>query len=389
MLIDFFLHLKEHRLPVSTTEYLTLLEALEAGFGRYSIDAFYALARACLVKNETNYDKFDVAFGKYVESLSGNPAEYNAEISVDDIARAAALLNAGDPELADTSIDSEPYSFEDGEDSAIEKRPEEIKPMGHGGNSPVGQGGSYRQGARLEGETPNSHRALKAWDNRQFKGFDDSSELGARNIKMALRRLRKFAREGAQEEFDLEETIACTAKNGGWLDIRMRPERRNKVKVLILFDYGGSMDSHVKQVQELFDAVRTEFKQLEYYYFHNCIYETVWRYDGPSLLLHYPLRYLINKFGKDYKLIIVGDASMAPIEIFKAGEELREASDETGDAWMRRLLEHFRHAVWLNPEPEQYWLFTQSIQILRDIMEDRMYPLTLEGIDRAMRRLSL
>ena len=386
MLTDFFFHLRERRLPVSTTEYLALLEALNAGLANYSLEDFHTLARTCLIKTESNYDKFDVAFGEYFQSL-GAAAQSNTDGLPEEWIEAAnsALLAVNELKLMDTA---ERDDIDDDTDDLEKRTDHSGKPLGNGGKGPFGQCGLFRKSLRVDGEITGNQRAIKPWDSRQFKGFDEDSELSARNIKIALRRLRKFAREGAQEEFDLDDTIASTARNAGWLDIKMRPERENKVKVLIFFDNGGSMDAYVKLVEELFSAVRSEFKQLEYYYFHNCIYDSVWRSTGASLQSHYPLHYLMNRFGKEYKLIIVGDASMSPLEILKAGEGLRQTSKESGEVWIRRLLDHYKSAIWLNPEPEHLWRLTQSIQILQNIMDERMYPLTVSGIEQAMKRLN-
>jgi hypothetical protein len=391
MLIDFFLHLKERRLPVSTTEYLSLLEALAAGLANYSLNDFYALARICLVKNEAHYDKFDLAFGDYFRNISARngadmeilPPEWLSSV-------AGRLLSAEDCAMLDIPANDKPHEEERLPGDEAEKTPDDSNLLiGNGGNSPLGQGGVHLEGIRIDGQSTGNRSAIKAWDSRQFQGLDDEVELGTRNIKMALRRLRKFAREGSPDELDLDGTIASTARNAGWLDLKMRPERRNKVKVLILFDTGGSMDSHIKQCEELFSAARTEFKHLEYFYFHNCISDTVWRYNGPNLLSYYPLHYLMHKYGKDYKLIVVGDASMSPSELSEAVEGYhQQTSQESGEVWLRRLLAHYRHAVWLNPEQERYWHLTESIQMLRSLMEHRMYPLTLGGIDQAMKRLS-
>jgi len=390
MLIDFFLHLKQKRLPVTTTEYLSLLEALSAGLSNYSLNDFYSLARICLVKNESNYDKFDQAFSEYFENIS-----VRGNSDADDLpdgwlnATAGQLLSSEDIALLENVLSDEPHEeTRQFQDSEKESPAEEGKKM-KGSNSLFGEASFQSDSIRLDNASAGNHRAIKAWESRQFQGLDDEVELGTRNIKMALRRLRKFAREGAADELDLDDTISCTARNAGWLDIKMRPERRNKIKVLILFDTGGSMDAHIKQCEELFSAARTEFKQLEYFYFHNCIADSVWRYNGPQLLSHYPVPYLTHKYGKDYKLIIVGDASMSPMEILQAGEGYnRQASTQAGEVWIRHLLDHYKHAVWLNPEPERFWRLTESIQIIRELMSNRMFPLTLSGIDQAMKALS-
>jgi len=389
MLIDFFLHLRDRRLPVSTTEYLSLLEALSAGLANYRLDDFYSLSRICLVKSEANYDKFDLAFSEYFQNV-GARGNFEQDDMTEDWLRSAAshLLSAEDLAMLEISASDIPQVEVATPNNEKNDPNDNDTQKGSGGNNPFGQGGVNPEGIRLEGLNLGNRRAVKPWDSRQFQGLDDGVELGTRNIKMALRRLRKFAREGAEDELDLDSTIASTARNAGWLDLKMRPERRNKVKVLILFDTGGSMGPHVKQCEDLFSAAKTEFKQLEYFYFHNCIADSVWRYDGAHTQTHYPIHYLLHKFSKDYKLIIVGDASMAPVEILEAVTWQHQVSAESGEVLLRRLLEHYKRAVWLNPEPERYWHNTQSIQILRDIMDDRMYPMTIAGLDQAMKVLS-
>ncbi|MDL2284288.1 VWA domain-containing protein [Oxalobacter sp. OttesenSCG-928-P03] len=390
MLIDFFLHLKERRVPVTITEFLALLEALEAGLANCSLDDFYRLARICLVKNEAHYDRFDVAFSEYFEKIraqdenSGNIPEAWLENAAGD------MLSAQDLAVLDMALNDKPVQSEP---AAAEK---EMAPEADGdrmrgnGKNAFGMGGTSPENMRLESMIANnSEKTVKAWDSRDFKGLDDEIELGTRNIKVALRRLRKFAREGVPDELDLDETIRSTAKNAGWLDLVMRPERQNKVKVLLLFDTGGSMVPHIKTCEELFSAARAEFKHMDHFYFHNCVYDTVWKYEGPSYTTHYPISQLINRFGKDYKLIFVGDATMGPSEITDPGINCwLHPTTLSGETWMKSLLAHFRHAVWLNPEQERFWKTTQSIEIIRDIMENRMYPLTLRGLDDAMRALS-
>ncbi|MEA5097786.1 MAG: hypothetical protein VB032_04545 [Burkholderiaceae bacterium] len=391
MLIDFFLHLKERRLPVSTTEFLTLLEALSAGMAHCSLDDFHTLARLCLVKNEAHYDRFDLAFGEYFRHVDAGKA-FEAENMLEDWMHAAAtnVLSEEDLLMLDIPFQEQPREESRSAKSDDEDEDDLASPLkGGGGNNPLGEGGVHQEGIRLDNLHAGNRSAIKAWDSREFQGLDDEIELNTRSIKMALRRLRKFAREGAHDELDLEGTIASTARNAGWLDIKMRPERRNKVKVLILFDTGGSMVTHVKQCEELFSAVRSEFKQLEYFYFHNCVGDSVWRYNGPHLLSHYPVPYLLNKYGKDYKLIVVGDASMSPVELLESGggDFNQNVNLDSGANWMRYLLSHYKQAVWLNPEPERFWHLTETIGLLRDIMEQRMYPLTLAGLDQAMKTL--
>ncbi len=386
MLIDFFLHLKERRLPVTITEYLALLEALQAGLAHCSVDDFYTLSRICLVKNEAHYDRFDVAFAEYFERIQGQenggeiPAEWlepakNKPLSPEEL----AML---DIPLAEETLRLEPLQ----EEKPLEDDRGKLK--GSSGNHPLGLGGIPPDELPQEKTVTDNKKASKAWENRQFQDLDADVELGTRNIKMALRRLRKFAREGVPDELDLEETIRKTARNAGWLDLVMRPERKNRVKVLLLFDRGGSMVPYVKQCEELFSAARTEFKHMDYFYYHNCVYDAVWKYDGPSSITYYSLHTLINKFGKDYKLIFVGDATMGPVEITDPGRDFFDTENvHSGETAMKTLLSHFRHAVWLNPEQERFWSHAKSIEMIHEIMEKRMFPLTLRGLDDAMRSL--
>ncbi|MDR1312046.1 MAG: VWA domain-containing protein [Burkholderiaceae bacterium] len=387
MLIDFFLHLKQSGLPVSTTEYLSLLEALSAGLANYRLDDFYTLSRVCLIKNEKDYDKFDVAFGAYFQKMSASrePTHLARVLPKEAV---DADLSAVHLAMLESAFQTPEEDFRSPHDIEETHQDGSQLLVGSDGNSPFGMGGINDKNFRFEGESTGNRHAMKAWNSRQFMGLNDEVELGTRNIKMALRRLRQFTREGLPDELDLDETISSTARQGGFLDIKMRAARKNKVKVLILFDIGGSMSSHVKLCEELFSAVRTEFKHLEYFYFHNCVYDSVWRYNGPSFLELFPIHYLTNKFGKDFKLIMVGDASMSPVEILSPGEESLWQAPYSGGVWMRALLAHFKHAVWLNPEQEQYWHLTQSIQMVREIMENRMYPLTLAGLDSAMKTLN-
>jgi uncharacterized protein with von Willebrand factor type A (vWA) domain len=260
--------------------------------------------------------------------------------------------------------------------------------IGTGGSSPFGAHGYHPEGIRIGAESAGNRTAVKVWENREFRNLDDKVELGTRNIKVALRRLRRFAREGAEEELDLDGTISSTARNAGWLDILMRPERHNKVKVLLFLDIGGSMDDHIRVCEEMFSAAKTEFKHLEYFYFHNCVYDHVWRDNRRRHSERFPLWDVMHKYGPDYKLILVGDATMSPYEIMQPGGSVEYMNEESGATWMRRLLDTYPHAVWLNPEPEHLWPYRHSITLLHNIMGSRMFPLTLEGLERAMRLLS-
>ncbi|HEX5393529.1 MAG TPA: VWA domain-containing protein [Rhodocyclaceae bacterium] len=389
MLIDFFYHLKARKVPASTREYLSLLEAMRAGLAGHSIDDFYYLARTCLVKNETGYDRFDQAFGEYFKGVIAVPG-LDADIP-DEWLQLLAQKHLSDEQRAQLEKlgwDKLMEQFQKRLEEQKERHQGGNKWIGTGGTSPYGNGGYHPEGVRIGGESAGHRTAVKVWQKREFKNLDDSLELGTRNIKVALRRLRKFAREGAAEELDLEGTIKGTASNAGWLDLKMRPERHNKVKVLLFLDVGGSMDDHVHTCEELFSAARSEFKHLEYFYFHNCIYEGVWKENHRRHSDTISLHDVMHKYGSDYKLIIVGDATMAPSEITRPGGGVEHYNEEPGAAWLQRLLEAYPSAVWLNPDPEPYWQYRQSIQILRQIMGERMYPLTIAGLEQAMRNLS-
>jgi uncharacterized protein len=389
MLIDFFLKLKSHKLPVSIKEYLTLLEALDRKVIGPGIDDFYNLSRTVLVKDEANFDKFDRAFAEYfqgVESIAGIeldvPLEWllkQAELNLTEEEKAMIEALGGWEKLMET----------------LKKRLEEQKARHQGGNkwigtagtSPFGAYGYNPEGIRIGQERSRNRSAVKVWEQREYRNLDDSVELGTRNIKVALRRLRKFAREGAPEELDLDTTIDKTARNAGYLDLMMRPERHNAVKVLMFLDIGGTMDDHIKLCEELFSAAKTEFKHLEYFYFHNCLYDHVWKDNRRRHAERTRTFDILHKYGHDYKLVFVGDATMSPYEILQPGGSIEYSNEEAGAVWMKRMLEVYPKAVWLNPEPEEIWPYRQSIGILREIMGGRMYPTTIAGLERAMRAL--
>ncbi len=389
MLLDFFYALRKADLKPSITEYLTLIEALDKGVAFCSIDDFYYLARATMVKDETKFDRFDKVFGQYFKGVEDALDLLQGEIPEDWI-KAMKQLQM-------TAEEMQKLEAMGGFDELMEtlkKRLEEQKErheggnkwIGTGGTSPFGNSGYNPMGVRIGGKGGN-RSAVKVWEKREYANLDDTLELGTRNIKLALRRLRKFAREGAAEILDLDDTIRSTARNAGYLDIKMVPERHNAVKVLLCFDIGGSMDPHVKVCEELFSAARAEFKHMEYFYFHNFVYESLWtdnlrRHDDKTSTWD-----LIHKYGEDYKLIFVGDATMSPYEITYAGGSVEHWNEESGQVWAQRLLRHFKKAIWLNPEPEQHWDYNQSVQLTREIMEDRMFPLTLKGLDAGVKRL--
>jgi len=390
MLIDFFLKLKSAKVPVTTKEYLMLIEGMQKGVVNSSIDDFYYFSRTCLVKDEANFDKFDRVFGEYfkgVEAVMGVEADIPLEwlrkqvelnLSAEEKAKIEAM--GGWEKLMET----------------LKKRLEEQKGrhqggskwIGTGGTSPFGAYGYNPEGIRIGQEGSRNRSAVKVWDQREYQNLDDQVELGTRNIKIALRRLRRFARDGAPEELDLDGTISSTARKAGMLDILMRPERHNKVKVLLFFDIGGSMDDHIKLCEEMFSAAKTEFKHMEYFYFHNCLYDYVWKDNRRRHSERTPTLDILHKYAHDYKLIFVGDATMSPYEILQPGGSIEYSNEEAGAVWMRRMLDVYPKAVWLNPEPEQLWPYRQSISVIREIMEARMYPITIEGLERAMRYLS-
>ena len=387
MLIKFFMTLKEERLPVSFTELFTLLECLKKNIIFGNVDDFYHLSRLCLIKDEKNFDKFDRAFAKYFENV-----EILDELSSHEIPNEWLRK-----QLESMLTDEEKAKIEalGGLDKLMEefkKRMEEQKKRHQGGNKWVGTGGTSPFGAygynpegiRIGQEEGRSGRAVKVWDRRNYRDLDDSVELGTRNLKLALRRLRKFARTGTAEELDLDNTISSTAKNAGLLDIKMIPERHNAVKVLLFFDVGGSMDPHVKTCEELFSAARSEFKHLKYFYFHNFLYESVWTKSHRRHAETTPIFEVMNKYSKDYKVIFVGDATMAPYEITHTGGSIEHYNEEAGAIWMKRMSESFDNMVWINPTPKDYWEHSYSIEIVKELLEDKMFPLTVKGLEGAM-----
>ena len=389
MLIDFFLHLKAKKLPVSTREFLTLLEALKERVASNSIDDFYFLARTCLVKDETHYDKFDRAFGEYfkgVEQVPGLEADIPEEWL--KMMMKKHLTPEEKAKLEKLGWDKLMEEFKKRLKEQKGRHQGGSKWIGTGGSSPFGHGGYHPEGIRIGGESAGNRTAIKVWENREYRNLDDTVELGTRNIKVALRRLRRFAREGAEDELDMDGTIAGTARNAGWLDIKMRPERHNKVKVLLFLDIGGSMDDHIKVCEELFSAAKSEFKHLEYFYFHNCIYDYVWKDNRRRHGERFPLWDVMHKYGEDYKVVVVGDATMSPYEVLQPGGSVEYANEEAGAVWLQRMLDTWPRAVWLNPEPERLWDYRHSIELIRTIFNSRMFPLSLAGLERAMRELN-
>ncbi len=403
MLTDFFYTLRAAKLPVSVKEYLTLLEALKAGVvgpnatlpdgeeasSAYTIDDFYYLSRATLVKDEKHYDKFDRAFAAYFKGVE-MVADFSKEIPLEWL-RKNLELNLSPEELAKIEKMGWDELME-----TLKKRLAEQKErheggskwIGTGGTSPFGAYGQNPQGIRIGQAGGRNRSAVKVWDQRAYRDYDDTQELGTRNIKVALRRLRKFAREGHEEELDLDETISKTAANAGYLDIKMRPERHNNVKVLLLMDVGGTMDEHIARVEELFSAAKTEFKHLEFYYFHNCVYDFMWKNNRRRFAEKFPTWDIIRKYNKDYKLIFVGDATMSPYEILQPGGSVEYNNEEPGVEWLQRLTKAFPKFAWINPEPQGVWQYRQSISVIQQIMSQRMFALTLKGLEDAMRLLT-
>jgi uncharacterized protein len=395
MLIDFFYTLRAAKLPVSVKEYLLLLEALQADVvgprsdDAASMDDFYYLSRSALVKDEKHYDKFDRAFAQYFKGVE-SVADFNKDIPAEWLRKnlesmlspeeAAKLKAMGWDELMET----------------LKKRLEEQKErheggskwIGTGGTSPFGAYGQNPAGVRMGQAGGRNKTAVKVWDQRAYRDYDDTQELGTRNIKVALRRLRKFAREGHEDELDIDQTISKTAANAGMLDIKMRPERHNKVKVLLLMDVGGTMDEHIARVEEMFSAAKAEFKHMEFYYFHNCVYDFMWKNNRRRFAEKFETWDILRKYNKDYKLIFVGDATMSPYEILQPGGSVEYNNPEAGAEWLSRLLNAFPKHAWINPEPQGVWQYRQSIAIIQQIVGNKMFPMTLKGLEDAMRQLT-
>lgn len=393
MFLPFFLELKAAKVPVSLREYLSLLEGMEAGLVDYDVEAFYYLARASLVKDERYIDRFDQVFKhvfKGLEAVSGQGAVDVANLPEEWLRRLAEKHLSDEEKKLIESLGGFEKLME-----TLKQRLEEQQGRHQGGNkwigtagtSPFGAYGYNPEGVRIGQHESRHRRAVKVWDQREFRNFDDSVELGTRNIKVALKRLRRWVREGAHEELDLPGTISSTAEHG-YLDVKTRPERRNAVKLLMFFDVGGSMDDHIKVIEELFSAARVEFKHMEYFYFHNCLYEGVWKDNRRRHSEVIPTFDVLHKYASDYKVIFVGDASMSPYEIAYKGGSVEHWNEEAGAVWLQRVRAQWPNAVWLNPIPEKHWGYTHSIQMIRELFSDRMYPLTLEGLERATRELS-
>jgi uncharacterized protein with von Willebrand factor type A (vWA) domain len=389
MFMRFFSELRQARVPVTLKEYLVLMEGLDKAVIGRSVEDFYYLSRATLVKDEKNLDKFDRVFSHVFKGLETVQEGLTAEIPADWLKSLTEKFLTEEEKAQIEAMGGFEKLMETLQERLREQKKRHEggnKMIGTGGTSPFGADGYNPEGVRIGQDKGRHGRAVKVWDKREYKNLDDSVELGTRNIKVALRRLRKFAREGAPEELDLPGTIKGTSEKG-YLDIVLRPERRNKIKVLIFFDIGGSMDSHIKLCEELFSAARTEFKNLEFFYFHNCLYESVWKDNRRRHTEKIPTWDVLHKYPHDYKVIFVGDATMSPYEITYPGGSVEHWNEEPGAVWVDRLTQIYESVVWLNPTPERHWNYTQSIEVMKTLVGDRMYPLTIDGLDKAMREL--
>jgi len=389
VLIDFFCKVREYQVPCTLRELLDLIRVLEKRVVFASIDDFYAISRVVLVKDEANFDKFDRAFADYFKGVA----------SLDlDLSKIPEDWLKKQLEKHLSAEEKEKIKALGGLDKLMETLAERLKEqekrhqggnkwIGTGGTSPFGAYGYNPEGIRIGQDESRHRKAIKVWDKRQFKNLDTNVELGTRNLKVALRKLRQFARTGSSEELALDETIAATARNAGYLDIKMKPERHNAIKVLMFFDIGGSMDDHIKASEQLFSAVHSEFKHLEFFYFHNCVYEEVWRDNSRRQSEKIDLLQVLHTYSRDYKVIFIGDATMGPYEITYPGGSVEHWNEEPGSVWMKRILDHFDDVIWLNPQPEQQWPYYSSIRIMQQIVMDNMYPLTLDGLTKGIKAL--
>lgn len=392
MLIDFFQTIRKYRVPCSIREYLDLVNALQHHLAFADMDEFYQLARLCLVKDERHFDKFDKAFAEYFRGIESLDELFSPKAIPEDWMRSEFERMFSKEEMDQIQSMG---GFEQLMET-LKKRLEEQekrhrggnKMVGTGGTSPFGADGFNPEGVRIDQGRSRHKKAVKVWEQRNYRNLDDSVELGIRNIKVAMRRLRKFARQGAAEELDLDDTISATANNAGYLDIKMVPERHNAVKVLLFFDIGGTMDPFVRICEELFSAARTEFKHMETFYFHNCLYESVWKDNIRRTTQKTSVWDIMRKYGPDYKVIFVGDAMMAPYEITHVGGSVEHWNDEPGQVWLRRMADHYPKIAWLNPVPDTQWGWSTSLELIRAVFPERMYPLTLNGLESAMKALS-
>ena len=389
MFFSFFAELREAKVPVSLREYLTLMEAMQKRVAAFDIEDFYFLARTALVKDERHLDRFDRVFGHCFKGIE-TPADPKTAIPDEWLRKIAERFLTEEEKQQIEALGGWEKLMETLRQRLAEQRSRHqggSKWIGTAGTSPFGAYGYNPEGVRIGQQEGRNRSAVKVWDRREFRNLDDTVELGTRNIKLALRRLRQFAREGAAEELDLGSTVQSTAHNAGWLDLKLVPERRNAVRLLLFLDVGGSMEDHVRICEELFSAARSEFKHLIHFYFHNCVYDSVWRDTRRRHVEQVSVMELVRTYDSSYRIVVVGDASMSPYEIEKEGGSVERWNDEPGKVWLRRLFEAYPRAVWLNPVPEKHWTGTASIGMIRRISEDRMFPLTLDGIDHAMRRL--
>ena len=391
MLLPLFTELRQARVPVSLKEWLHLMEAMDAGVTERRVEDFYHLSRAVLVKDEKHYDRFDQVFGKVFKGLETVGSEELAPADIpEDWLRALTERHFTPEELAEIQALGGFDKLMDELRKRLEEQKERhqggSKWIGTGGTSPFGHGGYNPEGVRIGGPGRQG-RAVKVWEKREYRNLDDSVELGVRNIKVALRRLRRFARQGAEDELDLDGTIDATARHG-YLDVQLRPERRNTVKVLLLLDIGGSMDAHVKVAEELFSAARSEFKHLEHFYFHNCLYEGVWKDNRRRHTEKTATWDLIHRFPRDWRVVFVGDATMSPYEVTMPGGSVEHWNEEAGAVWLKRVTETWDRIAWINPTPEKYWGYTPSIGLIDEVIGRRMHPMTLQGLEAAMRDLS-
>ncbi len=386
MLVRFFFDLRTAGVPVSLTEFLSLLQALEARVASCSAEEFYWLARLALVKDERHFDRFDRVFAQHFEGAERLFEKIIAEVPADWLKQLAERVLSEEERRKIEALGSWDKLLETLRQRLAEQKERHeggSKWIGTGGTSPFGSGGYNPEGVRIGDAGKRQRRAVKVWESREYRNFDDQREIGTRNLKVALRRLRKFARQGAADELDLGGTIDATARNAGWLDLKLRPERRNTIKVLLLLDVGGSMDDHVRVCEELFSAARSEFRHLEYFYFHNFIYEGLWKDNRRRHTERTSTLQMLRTFNADYRVIFVGDATMSPYEIVQPGGSVEHWNEEAGSAWMQRIAAHFPYLVWLNPEPEERWDWTPSIRLTQELVVGRMFPLTLDGLDRA------
>ncbi len=390
MFLNFFFELRKHGIPVSLHEYLSLLEALKKGVINYTLDEFYALSKAIFVKHEALLDRFDLIFGHYFEGLEAIPDDFFSASIPPEWLRNYLKTQLTEEEIAQIEkmggLDALMERFEELLSEQREAHAGGNKWIGTGGTSPFGNGGYNPEGFRVGGEGGN-RKAIKVWNQRAFRNLDDRVELQTRNIKLILKRLRILTREGIPNELDLDGTIRKTSENAGMLDIAMHASKKNRVKVLLLMDVGGSMDLHVSLCEQLFSAARWEFKHLDFFYFHNCVYESVWKDNRRRFREKLPTLELIHKFGSDYKLIVVGDAAMSPYELFYSGGSVEHYNDEPGIKWLRRLSDHFKHLIWINPLPEYEWDYYESVDLLRKFTGNRMFPMTVDGLTQAMKCL--